>query len=368
MCSPLPEQVPNAVMARVTRSSAVRARGIAIAVTPLPYWWIALVTAIALVASASASAEVGQLRISRGFGVHYLPLYVMEEKALLQKRALAAGLDGVEVEFVLIDGGNHINDAVLARSVDIAATGTGGFLTLWAKAKGNPNLEVIGLGGSASGGMTMTTRNPALKSLRDVTEKDRIALPGIKTSLGAVILQMAVAKEFGDTEYARLDHLTVSVPYPDAVAAMLSGSSEITAHVASAPFSYMELESPGIHKVFNSVELFGHLTTIMAFTTQQFRAANPKLAASFVAALQEAIEFIAANKVQAARIYAETAKVKQPEAEILRIINDPDLRFTLVPAGIMSYANFMHRVGLLKVKPESWKDLFVTELHGLPGS
>jgi len=348
----------------------VRARGIVIAVSSLPLGWIALALAIAIiiVAAASASAEVGQLRISRGFGVHYLPLYVMQEKKLLQKRALAAGLDSVEVKYLLIDGGNHINDAVLARSVDIASTGTGGFLTLWAKSKGNPNLEVIGLGGSASGGMTMTTRNPTLKSLRDVTETDRIAVPGIKTSLGAIILQMAVAKEFGDPQYARLDHLTVSLPYPEAVAAMLSGRSEITAHIASAPFSYMELESPGIHKVFNSVELFGHLTTIMAFTTQQFRSANPKLTASFVAALQDAIEFIAANKLEAARIYAETAKVKQPEAEILRIINDPDLRFTLVPAGIMSYANFMHRVGLLKLRPESWKDVFVRELHGLPGN
>ena len=348
----------------------MRARGIVIAVSSLPLGWIALALAIAIiiVAAASASAEVGQLRISRGFGVHYLPLYVMQEKKLLQKRALAAGLDSVEVEYLLIDGGNHINDAVLARSVDIASTGTGGFLTLWAKSKGNPNLEVIGLGGSASGGMTMTTRNPTLKSLRDVTETDRIAVPGIKTSLGAIILQMAVAKEFGDPQYARLDHLTVSLPYPEAVAAMLSGRSEITAHIASAPFSYMELESPGIHKVFNSVELFGHLTTIMAFTTQQFRSENPKLTASFVAALQDAIEFIAARKVEAAQIYAETAKVKQPEAEILRIINDPDLRFTLVPAGIMSYANFMHRVGLLKLKPESWKDVFVSELHGLPGN
>jgi sulfonate transport system substrate-binding protein len=226
----------------------VRPRGIAIAPTPLLFGCIALTMAIALVASASASAEVGQLRISRGFGVHYLPLYIMGEKALLQKRAVAAGLGDVKVEFLLIDGGNHINDAVLARSIDIASTGTGGFLTLWAKAKGNPNLEVIGLGGSASGGMTMTTRNPVIRSLRDVTEKDRIAVPGIKTSLGAIILQMAVAKEFGDAEYARLDHLTVSLPYPEAVAAMLSGRSEITAHVASAPFSYMELESPGIHK------------------------------------------------------------------------------------------------------------------------
>ncbi len=156
--------------------------------------------------------------------------------------------------------------------------------------------------------------------------------------------------------------------YPDAVAAMLSGKAEISAHVASAPFSYMELDSPGIHKVFNSVELFGHVTTIMAFTTERFRADNPKLAASFVAALKEAVEFIAANKAEAAQIYVRAARVKSPEAEILRIIDDPDLRFTLVPEGVMIYANFMHRVGLLKVKPETWKDVFVSELHALPGN
>jgi NitT/TauT family transport system substrate-binding protein len=216
--------------------------------------------------------------------------------------------------------------------------------------------------------MTMTTRNSAIKSLRDVTEKDRIAVPGIKTSLGAIILQMAAAKEFGDKDYARLDHLTVSMSYPDAVAAMLSGKAEITAHVASAPFSYMELDSPGIHKVFNSVELFGHVTTIMAFTTEQFRGANPNLTASFVAALKEAVEFVVANKAEAAQIYVRAARVKSSEADILRIITDPDLRFTQAPEGIMIYANFMHRVGLLKVKPATWKDVFVSELHGLPGN
>ena len=319
-------------------------------------------------APTAASAEVSQLRISRGFGVHYLPLYVMDARGLLQKQATANGLGDIKTEFLLVDGGNHINDAILAGSIDIASTGTGGFLTLWAKTKGNPKLEIIGLGGSASGGMIMTTSNPAIKSLRDVTENDRIAVPGIKTSLGAIILQMAAAKEFGDKDYAKLDHLTVSMSYPDAVAAMLSRKSQITAHVASAPFSYMELDSPGIHKVFNSVELFGHVTTIMAFTTEQFRAANPKLTASFVAAMKEAIEFIAANKQEAARIYVQAARVKSPEAEILRIIDDPDLRFTLAPEGIMIYADFMHRVGLLKVKPATWKDVFASELHGLPGN
>jgi NitT/TauT family transport system substrate-binding protein len=327
-----------------------------------------LALTLAVAVAPGARAEVNQLRISRGYGVHYLPLYIMEDEGLLQRQAAAHGLGDIKVEFLLVDGGNHINDAILAGSVDIAATGTGGFLTLWAKTKGNPKLEVIGLGGSASGGMTMTSRNPAMHSLRDVTQNDRIAVPGIKTSLGAIILQMAVAKEFGDNDYARLDHLTVSLPYPDAVAAMLSANSEITAHVASQPFTYMELDRPGVHKVFNSVELFGHVTTIMAFTTQQFRLANPKLTASFVAALKDALDFVAANKLRAAQIYARAARVKSPQDDILRIIDDPDVRFTLTPEGIMIYANFMYRVGLLKVRPQTWKDVFVSELHGLAGN
>jgi NitT/TauT family transport system substrate-binding protein len=327
-----------------------------------------LTSALAAGVATGARAEASQLRISRGFGIHYLPLYVMEAEGLLQKRAVEHGLGDVKVEFLLVDGGNHINDAILAGAIDIAATGTGGFLTLWAKTQGNAKLQVVGLGGSASGGMTMTSRNPAIKSLRDVTEKDRIAVPGIKTSLGAIILQMAVAREFGDSDYARLDHLTVSLPYPDAVAAMLSTNSEITAHVASAPFTYMELDHPGIHKVFSSVDLFGHVTTIMAFTTEQFRKTNPLLTASFLAALKDAVDFIAAHKIEAAQIYARAARMKSPQGEILRIINDPELRFTMVPEGIMIYANFMHRVGLLKARPQTWKDVFVSELHGLAGN
>jgi NitT/TauT family transport system substrate-binding protein len=321
-----------------------------------------------LAALAPVKAEVSRVRISHGYGIHFLPLWIMEAEGLLQKAAAASGLGEVAAEFLLIDGGNHINDAVLAGSVDIAATGTGGFLTLWAKTKGTAKLEVIALGGSAAGGMVMTSRNPAMRTLRDVGEKDRIAVPGIKTSLGAVILQMAVAREFGDKEYARLDHLTVSLPYPEAVAAMLSGRTEITAHVASAPFSSIELEQPSIHKVFNSVELFGRVTTILTFTTEQFRAANPKLTQSFIAALRRAVDLINSDKVAAARTYARLSKVKQDEAEILRVLDDPDLRFTVTPQGVMTCADFMRRVGLIKQEPTSWRDVFVSDLHALDGN
>lgn len=332
-------------------------------------WLVRLLAlAMGLALPVAASAEVNQVRISRGYGAHYLPFYIMEAQGLLQKHAAAAGLGDIKTEYFLVDGGNHINDAMLAGTIDIASTGTGGFLTLWAKAKGNPKLEVIGLGASASGGMILTTRNPAIKTLRDFTEKDRIAVPGIKTSLGAILLHMAVAKEFGDAEYTKLDPLTVGLAYPDAVAAMLSGRSEITAHMASAPFCYIELDHPGIHKVFNSIDVVGPVTTIMAFTTQQFAAANPKLTSAFVAALKEATEFAANKKEDAAKIYLQVAKVKMTHDELMRVLNDPDLKFSLTPQGVMTYANFMNRVGMIKTKPQSWKDVFVGELSSLSGS
>jgi len=62
--------------------------------------------------------------------------------------------------------------------------------------------------------MYLMTRNPAVKSLRDFTDKDRIAVPGIKTSLPAVLLNMAVAKELGDANYAKLDPITVAFNLP----------------------------------------------------------------------------------------------------------------------------------------------------------
>jgi NitT/TauT family transport system substrate-binding protein len=40
----------------------------------------------------------------------------------------------------------------------------------------------------------------------------------------------------------------------------------------------------------------------------------------------------------------------------------------MAPESTMKYAEFMHAVGSIKIKPGSWKDLFFPEVHGLPGS
>ena len=42
--------------------------------------------------------------------------------------------------------------------------------------------------------------------------------------------------------------------------------------------------------------------------------------------------------------------------------------FTTTPQNVMKYVNFMSQIGAIKIKPESWKDLFFPNAHGLAGS
>ena len=51
----------------------------------------------ALIAShAAAWAEASELRVSKGFGLHYLPLYIMEKQRLVEKHAAGLGGEGVK--------------------------------------------------------------------------------------------------------------------------------------------------------------------------------------------------------------------------------------------------------------------------------
>ena len=96
----------------------------------------------------AAAAESGQVRLSHGYGILYLPLMVMRDRKLLEGQLARAGMPKPEVSWQLLDGGNVINDAMLAGALDIAGTGSPGFITLWAKARDIPRAAVTG--GSAA--------------------------------------------------------------------------------------------------------------------------------------------------------------------------------------------------------------------------
>ena len=316
----------------------------------------------------SAHAEVTGLRVARQYGIGYLQIMVMEHEKLVEKHARAQGLGDVTVTWNTYADGAVANDGIISGNLDFVAGGLGSFVILWDRTR--DSLGVKGVAALDSMPMLLNTRNPSVKSIKDLTDQDRIAIAGVKVSSQAVTLQLASAQAFGDANWSKFDHLTVNMAHPTAVQALLSTRSEITAHFASPPFQYDELKHAGVRTVLNSYDVWGGPQTfILAWTTSKFRDQNPRLYAAFLAALVEATDFINNNKSTAASIYLEMTGEKSTSIEgLARMLADPQLRFTLTPENVLKFASFRAGTGVIKTKPDSWKDLFFRDIHYLPGS
>ena len=322
--------------------------------------------ACGLLAAVPAAAEVGEVRIAKGFGIGYLPLIVMEDEKLYEKHAKAAGLSS-EAKWLVIDGGTTQAQLLIGGNLEVSSGGLGPLVAIWGRTKGN--LDVQGMASINSMPLHLNTTNPAVKTVRDFTDKDRIALPVIKSSIQAVVLQMQAEKVFGEGKHDVLDRLTVSMAHPDGTAALLSGGTEVTAHLTAPPFSYQQLKDKRVRNVFSSYDVVGGSHSFnLIWTTKKFRQENPKTYAAFLAALQEAMEKINADKKKYAQVFVRFTKSKLEPAFIEEMMNDPQIRYTMAPEGTMRFAEFLHKIGRIKEKPASWKDMFFPEIHNLSGS
>lgn len=312
-------------------------------------------------------AEISELKIARQFGLPYLPLIVAKNRALIEKHARAAGLEGLKVTWARLGGGGAANDALVSGSVHLVSGGIAPLLLAYDRTRGN--LDVRAVAGLDASPAYLNTINPTVKSIGDFGAKDRIAVPSVKVSIQAVWLQIAAEKLWGPGQHGRLDALTVALPHPDATSALLSGKSEITAHFATSPFSFRQLADPKVRRVTTSEEILGGPSSnTFLFGTSKFRDDNPKAYRAVVDGLREAHELIAKDPGEAARIFAEEEQGGKNVDDVRRILADPATRYSLAPLNTYRIADFLARVGTLKAKPGSWKDYTFPELHGLAGS
>ena len=325
-----------------------------------------LAASLLLLPVAQARAEVKEVRIAQQFGVAYLPLMVMKNGRLLERQADRLGVGPLKVTWNTFGSGADMNTALLAGTLDFASGGVGPVLQVWGRTQGNLNIKGVAALGSLP--LYLNTINPAVKSLRDLGDKDRIALPAVKVSIQAVLLQMAAAQAFGDASFNALDRLTVSMSHPQATAALLSGT-EITAHFTNSPFQEQQLQDPRVRRLLSSYDILGGPSTLNSvYATAKFRDENPKVYAAMVAALREAMDLINRDKQAAARVYIEEEKSKLSPDFVYKLISNPQFNFTIAPQGFMKFAEFMQKTEALKVKPSSWKDVFFPEVHGENGS
>jgi NitT/TauT family transport system substrate-binding protein len=320
-----------------------------------------------ILVSTPAFAETNEIRCAQQYGTSYLALMIMQDQKLIEKHAKQAGLGDVKVTWAKLGGPGAMNDALLSGGLDFGTGGVPSLITLWAKTAGTP-MEVRGVGALNDMPNELMTNNPKVKTLKDFGPGDKIAVTTVKISTQALLLQMAAAKEFGEKSYDKLDPLTVSMPHPDAAAALLSGSGSITAHFASPPFSYQEA-AKGLRSVISSYDILGGPATFnVVWSTKKFHDQNPKAYQAFVAAFQEATDQINKDKKAAAETYKRMSGSNESVDQLVKQLNDPKVKFTLEPHRLNVTAEFMHKVGRITKKPSSWKDLFFDNVHSLSGS
>ena len=300
--------------------------------------------AVLIAATSTGRAQVPEVRFAQQFSMGYLQFDVMRHQDLLQKHAAALGIPAVKVSYIVFNGPDMMNDALLSGAIDVASGGVPGLLTIWGKTNGT------GAGGA-----------------RDFTADDRIALPAPKVSAQAVMLQMAAAAAWGDAAYDRLDALTFALSPPDATAGLLSGHGDFTSAFTVPPHQELQLKDPAIHIVLSSEDVVGISTGGRAWTTKWFHDSNPKLYQALLEAMKEGSEFVASHLRETAEYYAADTKGKIDIDMMVELLKDPRYRYILTPHATMKWAGFMHQVGRLKKAPASWKDLFWPEIWGLDG-
>ena len=316
---------------------------------------------------AHASAQPQRIRIAQQFGIAYLVLDVIRHHKLIEKHAAQLGAK-VDVEWIKISGATAMNEALLAGNIDIASAGTPPALVMWDRTKGRHNVKMVASLGSQPG--YVITNAPHVHKLEDLTDKDRIAVPAAGVGYQSRTLQLEAAKLFGKERFNHFDKITVSLPHPDATAALISGKLEVSTHFSSAPFYYQAMQAnPNIRKIASSYDILGGPSSFtVLYATEKFHQTNRQAYTAFHAALLEASAWIAANKDAAVDVFIAEQKSQLSPDLLRRIVNDPDNQFSVVPERTYTYAERMYDIGVLKNKPAAWQDYVFPEMHNQAGS
>lgn len=289
-----------------------------------------------------------QIRIAEQYGLAYAPLQIMKKNKIMEKN-----LPGVDLSWEQVGNTAAIREAMLANKVDVGFMAIPPFLL--GVEKGMDWKIASGLSSSPIG---LITFREDIKSIKDFTKNDRIALPQ-PGSVQHILLSMAAERLFSDA--SRLDDLLITMKHPDGMNALLT-KKEITAHFTSPPYIFMELEQEGMHQILSGKEAMGKdFTFIIGVTSNKFHDNNPLVYDAFIKSLHEAIEFIKNNPKKTAKILAEEYNLS--EDEVLEYITWEGMKYDSKIKGLYEFVDFMTRNGYISKSFDDINNIMWEDVH-----
>lgn len=307
--------------------------------------------AVSMTACSGGKSESGKekLVIAYQSSIAYAPLIVMQEKGLIEKH-----FDGeVEVDWQLAANGAAINDGITAGSIDVGCMGAAPAIT--GMQAGIPYKIFTGL---SSQPYAILTNQDDIKSLKDITADDQIAITNIN-SHPHILLAMAAKAELGDAR--ALDGNLVVLANADGYSSIISGA--VQCHMVISPYNFMEVATGEINEIPVSKEVWPDGNTfIVGVAGTKLQEEKPELYEALCKATEEAMTFIAENPEETAEILAKGYDASAEE--ILTWMNDSRSKYDTKLQGVMELANFMVEEGFLEEGPQDISEIAFDNVEG----
>ena len=147
--------------------------------------------------------------------------------------------------------------------------------------------------------------------------------------------------------------------------ALLTG--QIDAHLTSAPYQLQE-KVHGAHVVARSYQYFGAHSFLDAWESTAFYNQYPAFSKAFFTDVSQAIDLINKNPEKASKILQDDSGGIPTWRQYKQWIASSGLKFTTQPLGLMRFANFMNKIGMINKMPAAWTDLVLPPVFGTKGS
>lgn len=310
----------------------------------------AAVSAAVLPRPSSADPPLpGTVTIAIQPGIGYGNLLVMKYQKVLEKR-----YPGTTFNWPVLTNGDAIRDGIISGTIAVGSGGSGPFLIGWDRGVG---YKLIG--GLNLMDLWMVSRNPEIKTLKDIKPGMKIGMPS-PDAIQAIGLRMGCQQILGNAH--ALDTNIVAIQHPLGVLALKNG--QLDAHMSSPPFQFEEVADGG-HVVFRSWQATGRMTFNCVYTTDAFTGKYPEFVRYFYAELARATDFINHNPDGYCQILSQDSGGKVQASQYRSWLREPGIEYSIVPHGFVKIADFMKQIGMLNKEPGSIKDLELSMLHGV---
>lgn len=275
-----------------------------------------------------------EINIAIQYGLTYAPLEIMKKNSILEKK-----IKGYKINYVILSNTAAIREGMLSGSVDIGFMAIPPFLV--GKDNGM-NWKIIT--GLSSSECVLFTNNEKIKSIKDFSKNDKIALPQ-PGSVQHILLSMGL-KNIGEDPHS-LDKNILTISHPDGMALLLSGK-EVSAHFTTPPYSINEREKEGISSILDGKETFGgDFTFIVGVAWEKFLKENKNIGL-FNEALEEAIEYVNEDK-EGSLEYLHT-KYHMKKEDLEEYIDKNKVKYSTKVEGVEKFASFMEETNFIKNK------------------